>query len=71
MTVLANEDSPAENICMIFKRWNSKDEAIVSVDGSNVDSKQGIVRDTDGSYKLLVWIPKSASEPFNLTINRP
>ena len=71
MTILANEDKPVENLCLVFKHWNSKKEAAIHVDGSEIENKQGIVRDTDGSYKLLVWIPKSASEPFNLTINRP
>ena len=70
MTVLANEDSPAENICMVFKHWNSDQKASLSVDGSEIDAKQGIVRDTDGSYKLIVWIPESSVEAFDINIRK-
>ncbi len=68
MTVLGNEDSPVENICMIFKQWNSKQRARVSIDGKQVDCKQGIVRDTDGSYKLLIWIDRQATEALDIEI---
>ena len=68
MTILANEDSPVENICMIFKQWNSKQTARVSIDGTMVDCKQGIVRDTDGSYKLLIWIDMQSSESLGIEI---
>ena len=53
---------------MIFKHWNSRQEAHVSVDGSEVDCKQGIVRDTDGSYKLLIWIDVNSSKPVDIEV---
>jgi hypothetical protein len=68
MTLLATEDSPVENICMVFKHWNSGNKARVSVDGSSVESKQGIVRDTDGSYKLLIWIDVKSSESVDIEV---
>jgi hypothetical protein len=68
MTILANEDSPVENICMVFKHWNSGQIADVSVDGSKVECKQGIVRDSDGSYKLLIWIDVSSTEPVHIEV---
>jgi len=68
MTLLANEDSPLENICMIFKQWNSKQTARVSIDGTQVDCKQGIVREPDGSYKLLVWIDMQSSVPLDVEV---
>jgi len=68
MTVLANQDSPAENLCMVFKRWDSKQEAIVSVDGNQVECKQGIVRDTDGSYTLLIWIDIHPSKSVDIEV---
>ncbi|MBA7700125.1 hypothetical protein ES703_108832 [subsurface metagenome] len=70
MTFLAHEEKPVENLCLVFKQWNSKENAVISVDGSDIESKQGIVRDTDGSYKLVVWIPKSGNEAFNLMIKK-
>jgi len=70
MTLLATEDSPVENLCMVFKHWDSKQEVSVMVDGKQAKNKQGIVRDTDGSYKLVVWIPKSSDQSFNLMIEK-
>jgi len=70
MTVLANEEKPVENICMIFRHWNSKAMATVMLDGKELDCKQGTVRDTDGSYTLVVWMDKSTLEPFKVDINR-
>jgi hypothetical protein len=70
MTILANEDKPVENLCLVFKHWNSKEKAIVSVDGTTIESKQGIVRDTDGSYKLIVWIRKSSNQAFSVMIRK-
>jgi len=70
MTILANEDKPLENLCLVFKHWNSKEKAVVSVDGLAIESKQGIVRDTDGTYKLIVWIRKSSNQPFNMNIRK-
>ena len=70
LTLLANEEKPVENICLVFKHWNSRQDAIVSIDGSEVDCKQGIVRDTDGSYKLIVWVSKSSNQAFNMSIRK-
>lgn len=70
MTLLANEEKPVENICLIFKQWNSKKEAIVKIDGVETACKQGVVRDTDGKYKLLVWTEKSTTKPFSIEVNR-
>jgi hypothetical protein len=68
MTILANEDSPLENVCLAFKHWNSKKEAAIHVDGSEIENKQGIVRDTDGSYTLIVWLEKESIKPVKIEI---
>ena len=70
MTVLANQDNPVENLCMVFKHWDSKQEVSVMVDGKQLKNKQGIVRDTDGSCKLIVWIRKSSNQAFNMNIRK-
>ncbi|MCK4747637.1 MAG: LamG domain-containing protein, partial [Bacteroidales bacterium] len=70
MTLLANEEKPVENVCMVFKHWNTKEEAVVSIDGMEMDCKQGIIKDTDGTYTLVVWAEKSAIEPFRIEVNR-
>ncbi len=71
MTLMANEEKPVQNICLVFKHWNSKKEAMVSIDGKKTACKQGIVRDTDGSYKLLIWIEMETIDPIEVDVQRP
>ena len=71
MTILANEEKPVQNLCLVFKHWNSKNEGIVSVDGNKTTCKQGILRDTDGRHKLVIWIEMETAEPFEVEIQRP
>ncbi len=66
--LLANEDSPIENFCLVIKNWDSKRKASLSIDGNYVTTKQGIVSDTDGSIKLIIWIEKSSSKAFDVAI---
>jgi hypothetical protein len=71
MTLLANDEKPVHNLCLVFKKWNSKKEGIVSIDGEKTACKQGIVRDTDGSQKLVIWIEMEMAEPFEIDVQRP
>jgi hypothetical protein len=71
MTLLASEDRPVENICVVIQQWNSNERATISMDGTPVAAKQGVVRDNDGSMKLIIWIQKSTTKAFNLTISKP
>ena len=48
-TLLASEDSPVENFCLVIKKWNLREKASLSIDGNYLKTKQGIVSDTDGS----------------------
>jgi hypothetical protein len=70
MTLLANEEKPVANVCMVFKQWNTKEEASVMINGKQAACKQGIVRDTDGTYTLVLWLEKSSVEPFRIEVNR-
>ena len=70
MTLLVNDEKPVENVCMVFKHWNTKEEAVVSIDGTAMDCKQGIIKDTDGTHTLVVWAEKSAIEPFRIELSR-
>ena len=67
-TLLASDDRPIENFCIVIKHWNMKREASLFIDGNPVNAKQGIVSDTDGSFKLLVWIEKSSTKAFDIAI---
>jgi len=68
--LLANHEKPVENLCLIFKHWNSKTQAFCSLDGEETDVEQGFVRDIDGSIKLVLWLEKKSDKPFNIVIKR-
>ena len=70
MTLQASEKNPVHNICLVIKNWDSKKEGSVSIDGQETACRQGIVRDTDGSYKLLIWIEIERADPVEIGVQR-
>jgi hypothetical protein len=68
MEILCNEEKPLVNTCFVFKHWGKKEIAKIKVDGNEGKVKQGLVRDTDGSYTLVVWLEKEATTPIHLEI---
>jgi hypothetical protein len=68
MEILCNEEKPLVNTCLVFKHWGKKELAKIKVDGNEEKVKQGLVRDTDGSYTLVVWLEKEATTPIHLEI---
>jgi len=48
----------------------ANEEATLMIDEKKTACKQGIVRDTDGSYTLVVWAEKVSIEPFSIQVNR-
>ncbi len=68
----ASEDNPLYNASVVVNDWNSTEHAKLVIDGENRSSckkvKQGIVRDTDGGYKLVLWIEKETTEKVDVMI---
>jgi len=66
LSVAASEDSPLFNPCFVITNWAQNSPASLAVDGvamtSGKDVRQGVVRDTDGSWKLVVWFKLQSSE---------
>jgi len=67
-TVTATDSRPVMNPCFVVKDWNSEKEAEVLVNGKTIIAKQGIVPDTDGSKKLVVWLEYRTMGNFNVII---
>ena len=40
------------------------------MDGKNGDVKQGIIRDTDGSYTMVVWVKKDTTKPVSFEVSK-
>ncbi len=59
MRVDATEESPIVNSCFVIKNWNQNSKAILTINGesipADIDTRQGIVRDIDGSWMLVAW----------------
>ena len=52
----------------IFKRWGEK-AATIKVNGKEGKVKQGLLRDTDGTFTLVVWLEKESTIPVSIDIS--
>lgn len=59
-TILANAQQPIVNPCITVSNWNSDKLCKFFLNGKllteNKDFRQGVVRDTDGKQKLVIWL---------------
>ena len=71
-TLDASEESPIFNPCFVIRNWGSAAKAELQIDGKTIESgknlRQGIVRDTDGTQTLVVWIKSESTRPVNFII---
>ena len=67
LRVDASEENPIVNPCFVVKNWAQNSPASLAVNGkamtSGPDVRQGIVRDTDGGWTMVVWFRLEANEP--------
>ena len=68
----ASENSPLVNPSFVLAGWDSK--AKVKVDGANVDAdkkmRQGLVRDTNGTLQLVVWMELTSEQPVKISFEK-
>jgi hypothetical protein len=61
-----SEDSPILNPCFIIKNWGADSKARIKINNKNLSAggkiKQGIIRDTDGTKTLVIWIEQKSYE---------
>ena len=59
-----SEDSPIVNPCFVIKNWGSDSKARIKINNKNQAAgsmvKQGIIRDTDGTLTLVIWISQES-----------
>jgi len=73
-TIDASEKKPIVNLCFVVKNWGSKAKTSMKIDG-RVKSpgsgfRQGVIRDTDGSWTLVVWVKKEATSTTQFQIEK-
>ena len=65
----ASESNPIVNLAFVVKKWNRSADANIKVNGSDAKVRQGVVRDVDGSMKLIVWIDLDATNLIKVDIS--
>jgi len=67
-----SSDSPLVNPCFVIKNWGSGAEANLKIDGTTVkpgkNFRQGIIRDTDGTQTIVIWVKKEATKPITISL---
>ena len=71
-TLDASEESPIFNPCFVIRSWGSAAKADLKVNGKTIESgksfRQGIIRDTDGTQTLVIWIKAESTKSIRLTL---
>lgn len=71
-TVAASEESPLVNPCFVIRNWGSQARAAVKVNGKirarGPDTREGTIRDTDGTYTKILWLQMTARSPVNISV---
>jgi hypothetical protein len=69
LKVAASKKNPIVNPCFVISNWAKNSPAILAVDGKEMtpgpDVRQGVIRDTDGSWTLVVWFRMQATKPVD------
>lgn len=71
-TIETSGRQPVVNPCLVIKNWGKDDMAQLKVNGRQLEPgdlfRQGIIRDTDGSRTLIVWLETVAAERINFEL---
>ena len=69
----ASKDSPVLNPCFVIRNWGPG-KAGLKIDGKAIKSgksfRQGIIRDTDGTQTLIIWIKTESEKPVEISIRK-
>lgn len=65
--------SSSGNPCFVIKNWSGNNKASLKIDGMVVcpgkNFRQGIIRDTDGTRTLVIWIKAEFEKPVDVSIS--
>jgi hypothetical protein len=67
----ASEKSPVLNPCFVIKHWDTASAARVEIDGTRQTGRpvrQGIIRDTDGTRTLVIWLKQTSTQKTHYKI---
>ncbi len=69
-----SKNSPMVNACFVIKGWGNKSVANLKIDGKQIESgsnfRQGLIRDTNGTQTMVIWIKYQSTSPESIEITR-
>ncbi|UCE08293.1 MAG: hypothetical protein JSW07_09840, partial [bacterium] len=73
-TINASDNQAMVNPCFVISKWNSNKKARLKINNSLLEKdatvRQGIIRDTDGTQTLVIWLEKKAFKPVSFEISK-
>ena len=71
-SLAASKDNPVLNPCFVIKHWSGRPRARVEIDNKTQTPgshfRQGIIRDTDGTRTMVIWLKQTSTRKTNYTI---
>jgi hypothetical protein len=70
-SLAASEDNPVLNPCFVIKHWGRASAARLEIDQKKQTGKhvrQGIIRDTDGTRTLVIWLEQTTTQKTSYRI---
>jgi len=68
----ASKKSPVVNPCFVIKKWDIDKKVSLTINGKAIpagkDFRWGVVRDTDGTKLLVVWIRAESEKPIKISL---
>jgi hypothetical protein len=59
-----SKENPIMNPCFVIKNWGAKPSAQMEIDGKKqvpgTNFRQGIIRDTDGTKTMIIWLRQTS-----------
>ena len=69
-TIEASGEQPIDNLCFTVRNWGHKGDAKIRVNGKTSKGlRQGVTVDTDGHYKLVVWVEMKSTNPIEISVS--
>ncbi len=73
-TLKCSRKSPVVNPCFVIKNWDSQSEASLKINGKSMplgkNFRQGVIRDTDGTRTLIVWVKRTSTSAIKFEITK-
>ena len=67
-----SEENPIFNPCFVIRGWGGSSPASLKIGGQvqvpGPDFRQGIIRDTDGTQTMVIWVRQQSFQPLTYEI---